>query len=123
MTASDQASDPTGVVMTPASLRQVLDALPNAVIVTGPDGRVTLWNATAERLYGWAEAEVLGIPVVEILSFGPPQDLVTLGRVAGGLPTGDYTLATRSGELVRVAQKPRNAGWRRRCSGHRWRFV
>ena len=38
----------------------VLRGLPGAVIAVDLDDRVTAWNAAAERLFGWTEAEVLG---------------------------------------------------------------
>lgn len=37
-----------------------LDAMEDAVVVGGNDGIVTLWNRGAERLFGWAQAEILG---------------------------------------------------------------
>ena len=40
--------------------RGVIDALPGAVVVTDPGGRIVLWSATAERLYGWREPEAAG---------------------------------------------------------------
>ena len=49
------------------SERAVIDALPHAVIVTTPDGRILSWNRPAEVLYGWTEAEVVGRPVSDVL--------------------------------------------------------
>ncbi len=43
-----------------ATLRAVLDAAPMAVIAVDADLRVTMWNAAAERLFGYTAAEVLG---------------------------------------------------------------
>ena len=67
----------------------VLDALldATAVAVLGQDlgGRITLWNAGAEEMYGWAPAEVVGSSIERII----PADLVTeyrflLERVGAG---------------------------------------
>jgi len=41
-------------------VRSLFTATPLAVIGTDVQGRVTLWNPAAERLFGWAESEVLG---------------------------------------------------------------
>jgi PAS domain S-box-containing protein len=38
----------------------VLDAIGDALIVSDAAGNVVLWNAGAERLFGWAEAEAMG---------------------------------------------------------------
>ena len=41
----------------PAALVQ---AIGDALIVSDVEGRVVVWNAAAERLFGWTEAEALG---------------------------------------------------------------
>jgi PAS domain S-box-containing protein len=38
----------------------VVAAIGDAVIVSDVEGRVVVWNAAAERLFGWTEAEALG---------------------------------------------------------------
>ncbi len=38
----------------------LIDASPLAIIVCGADGRVEKWNASAERMFGWSEKELLG---------------------------------------------------------------
>ncbi|RZM14433.1 MAG: PAS domain S-box protein, partial [Sphingomonas sp.] len=44
--------------------RQILDsAIDYAIIATDGDGLVTRWNAGAERILGWTEAEMCGQPV------------------------------------------------------------
>ncbi|GIW50783.1 MAG: hypothetical protein KatS3mg081_0138 [Gemmatimonadales bacterium] len=44
-------------------VRAVVNASPLPIIGLDPEGRVTLWNGAAERLFGWTEAEVLGRPI------------------------------------------------------------
>jgi PAS domain S-box-containing protein len=44
----------------------MLDAVGEAVMATDADGRITYWNAAAERLYGWREEEVLGRRIVDV---------------------------------------------------------
>ncbi len=41
-------------------LSSVLSAAKDAIITIDPEGRVTSWNAAAERMFGWSEAEALG---------------------------------------------------------------
>ena len=41
-------------------LRVVLDAAPLAFVLVDVEGRVQLWNAAAEQLFGWGPDEVLG---------------------------------------------------------------
>lgn len=83
----------------------VIDALPRAVVVTDPLGRLVLWNAAAERLYGWSESEVLGRSILEVLA--PVDDLAEneqqLRYVAAGNPmTGDRTVLRRDGQPIRI---------------------
>src|SRR5688572_20587568 len=45
-----------------ARLAAILESASDyAILTTDPDGRVTSWNAGAERLLGWTEAEALGM--------------------------------------------------------------
>ena len=47
--------------------RQILDGASDyAIIATDLEGRVTLWNAGAERVLGWREAEMIGQPLDRI---------------------------------------------------------
>ena len=43
-----------------AGYQQVVEALGDAVVVCDPDGLIRLWNAAAERLFGFTPAEALG---------------------------------------------------------------
>jgi len=43
-----------------ARLSGLFDATPSAVVVFDQEGRVEAWNASAERLFGWTQREVLG---------------------------------------------------------------
>jgi diguanylate cyclase (GGDEF)-like protein/PAS domain S-box-containing protein len=51
-------------------LRAVIQAAPLAIVARDRDGRIRMWNPSAERMFGWKEAEVLGTypPIV-------PEDL------------------------------------------------
>lgn len=47
--------------MIPETLaRQILDAMPDALVVSDRAGRITAWNAGAERIFGFPAAEALG---------------------------------------------------------------
>ena len=50
-----------------ARLYDIVDVAPVAMIGTDDQLRITLWNPAAERMYGWARAEVLGKTVSEVL--------------------------------------------------------
>lgn len=44
----------------------LLELSRDAILVCGLDHRVTYWNKSAERLYGWTAVEAIGRPVTEI---------------------------------------------------------
>jgi PAS domain S-box-containing protein len=48
--------------------RQLTEGCLDAIVVTDGDGRITLFNPAAERAFGWASAEVVGRPFVELLA-------------------------------------------------------
>ena len=85
--------------------RDVLDALPRAVVVTDASGRVLVWNSKAEVLYGWDEAEVLGRSIIELLA---PTDALLLNETDfanvrhGSAVSGDRLVRRRDGEVLRV---------------------
>src|SRR5690606_41468300 len=76
-----------------------------------PICRITLWNGAAERLYGYAEAEVLG-SVGEMI---PPEEEEEFHRVLESLRLGrSVTVAetrrrTRSGEAVELSLADRKS--------------
>ncbi len=43
-------------------LQTLIDAVPIAVVECDTEGRVQVWNAMAERLFGWRSVDVLGEP-------------------------------------------------------------
>jgi PAS domain S-box-containing protein len=45
--------------------RQLADFVADAVVATDLDNRVTYWNGSAARLFGWSESEVLGCNALE----------------------------------------------------------
>ncbi|MBE7200945.1 MAG: PAS domain S-box protein [Parafilimonas terrae] len=68
---------------------RILDsAIDYAIIAMDPAGRVTRWNAGAERILGWTEAEMLGRPVANLFT---PEDR------AGDRPGTEMRLACEFG--------------------------
>lgn len=41
-------------------LAELMRALADAVLIADPAGRITFWNAGAQRLFGWSAAEAVG---------------------------------------------------------------
>jgi len=64
---------------TAARLEAIVLALPEALIVTGRDGRIRSLNAKAQAMFGCTDHEVLGTPVAALLG---PEDSTRNGWVA-----------------------------------------
>jgi PAS domain S-box-containing protein len=47
-------------VLTPIDLSQLVASVGDAVVVTDASGAITLWNAAAERMFGFPAGEALG---------------------------------------------------------------
>lgn len=45
------------------ALAKVLGDMPLAVMAVDPEGRVQLWSAAAQRMFGWTEEEAVGKPL------------------------------------------------------------
>jgi PAS domain S-box-containing protein len=69
-------------------LDSVLRSIADAVVATGPEGRVRLLNPVAERLTGWTEAEALGRPFHEVVSLFDPGSHKPVDPLAPALRTG-----------------------------------
>ena len=51
--------------------RLVLDTAPDAFITLDRDGRITTWNAAAQRMFGWSSDEAVGRTMRELIM--PPE--------------------------------------------------
>lgn len=84
----------------------LLDKAQDAILVKGVNDCVTYWNKSAERIYGWAAADVLGQKATEILAIDPlrheeaRQILMTKGAW-----TGELTARNRGGNNLMVESR------------------
>jgi diguanylate cyclase (GGDEF)-like protein/PAS domain S-box-containing protein len=93
----------------PSRLRRlvtgVLSEVTEAVIITDLHFHVRSWNAAAERLYGWAEQEVLGRHVLDILHWvGDEGEFAAAWESLElkGRWNGEGRQSTRDGSVVSV---------------------
>jgi PAS domain S-box-containing protein len=71
---------------------QVVASAADAIVAFGTDRNVLLWNPAAERMFGWAASEVLGIEPPIIPDELQAEHNAVLERVRGG---GQVSFATR----------------------------
>ena len=86
----------------------LLDKAQDAILVTDLQRRLTFWNKSAERLYGWTADEVLGKVVTEV--FYPAGDARQVQQAyedvfAGGEWTGELQPQTKSGRKVVIESR------------------
>jgi PAS domain S-box-containing protein len=78
----------------------LLEAVDQAVVATDLSGRVTYWNAPAERLLGWSADEMSGRDLHTVLADaawpGGPMELLSRLQAGGGW-SGEVHLARRDG--------------------------
>jgi diguanylate cyclase (GGDEF)-like protein/PAS domain S-box-containing protein len=77
-----------------------LEHVDAAVCAVDGDGRVTAFNPAAQRMFGFAEAEILGRPALELLC-DEPAERVGAARAAiraDGRHAGPWRLRRKSGE-------------------------
>ena len=95
-----------------AEQASLLDKAQDAIIVRDLEHRITYWNKSAERLYGWTAAEVIGTTAPELqLDAMVCRRGHAQGRRAGGLGRRDG--AAREGRAAAHRREPLDAGARR----------
>lgn len=52
-------------------LASIVESAEDAVVARDPDGRVTVWNPAAERLFGYRRDEILGRSISVLMPVGP----------------------------------------------------
>jgi putative nucleotidyltransferase with HDIG domain/PAS domain S-box-containing protein len=74
----------------PHIIHAAMSALPQALVLQDGDGRVTMWNAAAERLFGWSAEEAVGDPLPFVVDDQPaspnPSGVSTRLITKDGLP-------------------------------------
>ena len=76
-----------------ARVQATMRSVPLPMLCVDGHGVVTLWNPAAERLFGWAAAEVIGRPV----PFLHPEEAATFGQRVSRVMSGDAIV----GQIVR----------------------
>ena len=66
------------------TLASLLDAAPVTILVLDLDQRVTMWNATAQRMFGWDASEVYGRPYPLVPEGERGRFTELFDRVVGG---------------------------------------
>jgi PAS domain S-box-containing protein len=82
----------------------LLDAASDAILIRDLDGRVTYWNRSAERLYGWTTEEAVGSHVSDLISGGDRSTFRAFNEkllVSGGI-TGREVGIRRDGSSIIV---------------------
>src|SRR6266498_37196 len=77
---------------TDATARAVIECAADAIVAFGADRTVMLWNPAAERMFGWAASEVVGLEPQIIPEELKAEHNAVLERVRGG---GQISFATR----------------------------
>jgi PAS domain S-box-containing protein len=77
---------------TDATARAVIECAADAIVAFSIDRTVMLWNPAAERMFGWAAAEVVGLEPQIIPEELKAEHNAVLERVRGG---GQISFATR----------------------------
>jgi PAS domain S-box-containing protein len=79
-------------------LRAILDAASEAIITTGADGKIELFNFAAERMFGWKLSEVVGKNIDCLM---PPGDVqLNLQHLSRSLQAGEKRVNGAGLDLV-----------------------
>lgn len=85
----------------------LIDSVRDAIIVRDFDDRALFWNKSAERIYGYAPSEVIGMPIAELLwdenSFGAKQLIQTV--LKEGYWSGELRKRHQNGSKVIVESR------------------
>jgi len=86
-------------------LARIVEQAADGILTRDMDGRITSWNAAAERLFGFTAAEALGQPLGTLhqAAFTPDECAQELARIRAGVPhLWETERMTRDGLRVQV---------------------
>jgi PAS domain S-box-containing protein len=89
-----------------ARLAAIVESSPDAILSTDLEGRITSWNAAAERLYGYTEQEVIGRSAWMLVMADRLEEAREVGRtVHGGGSMVDFLSQARhkDGRTIDIA--------------------
>ena len=89
---TEPANTITGQYRVDATSRAVIECAADAIVAFGADRTVLLWNPAAERMFGWAAPEVVGLEPPIIPEELKAEHNAVFERVRGG---GQISFATR----------------------------
>ena len=78
--------------------RSLFDNANDAIIITDLENRVTSWNKSAERIFGWTEKEMLGenfMPMAFDQKLQAENEQIIRNAISGGAVSGIETVLTR----------------------------
>ncbi len=86
-------------------LHAIVEASPLAIVALDGDGTIRMWNPSAERMFGWSEAEVVGRQNPTIPpELQPEYRSLVASRMQGLSQSGfDTTRARKDGSMIEVS--------------------
>ncbi len=83
-------------------MKNLIQLLPVAVVIVGPDDEVVGWNGAATALYGWAPHETLTMTVLDLVDPAdtPSWNAVRATALAEGRWQGNFRVRRRDGVLL-----------------------
>ncbi|MDY6964615.1 MAG: PAS domain S-box protein [Halobacteriota archaeon] len=86
-------------------LRSIIDNTADGIITTDLEGRVSLWNKAAERIYGWGKEEVIEkkIPTVPSNLRHELEEIVERVSQGESIPNFETLRMHRDGQLINVS--------------------
>ncbi len=83
-----------------------LDKARDAIVVRSIDGRISFWNKSAERLYGWSASEAQGATLTGLLAEKSSRlNEAAADVIAHGFWNGEIEHCRKDGSLVRVESR------------------